>query len=1488
MTALYDLYNSTGGQNWEWNGAGAEWTFTPTANPCQDLWQGVVCALPSPYTTSYVHQIALSQTNLVGTLPDSVGNFTYMATLSLPYNSINGTIPASIERLTRLTNLALHHNELSGTIPDAFTRMEFMSSLDLSYNFLNGTVPPTVYSCHEMYSLTLSENFLHGTIPADIGETFFDLSSLSLCCNAFSGSIPFTLSWIKNLRYVELYENQLTGTLVPELSHLGQLKELSVRQNFLHGTIPASYGNLTNLRTLYLNTNNFTGTIPATLGNITLLQYLILDQNGLNGTIPATLGALTQLQMLSFSRNHLTGSLPDVLCGLPLLTSLDVGYNNLTGTLPQDLGNLTALTNLVLHTNRLSGTLPESFGRLTALEVLQAETNRFISPLPASMSGMTSLYDLEIYENRFTGPFPMVLCELSGLRILALETNGFTGPLPACVGQLTRLYNLALYSNAWSGTLPPEWGNLHSMLILSAQFCGNITGPIPDSYSDMQSLAYLTLGGNRLNGTIPSFLGSLSQLQYLGLGRNKFTGSIPPELGDAPRLMAVDIGSNRLTGTIPTSLGDMPSVLYLSVGNNFLIGTIPGNLGSLTNLRTLNLGPNRLTGSIPAELGELMSVAYLGLNDNDLTGSLPPALFDTMYGLSILSLYNNDLSGTLPSALSRLSVLNTLSLQHNRFSGTLDGLFDPTTQYFLQTIELTSNEFSGTLPAEVFQLPSLQTFVAIGNCFVGTLPAAICQAQLAQTLELDALHSAGTCQTKLFHGLGTYITPDAVHGTIPSCVFSLPYLHTLHLSSNALSGSLPSDVTMPGELYDLDLSHNQLTGSIPVAIQYRQWYSLDLSNNRLSGTLSPHFLPVFSQALAMNLKFNRLSGKIPGTLVDAAIVDILTSNVFSCKSDHSDLPANDPYVDIYQCASDTTDTPYYAWLACAALATVVLGAVYVVQDRAGAKEWVTQQLGLCRTWLALSDPTARSHLSYISSVFTAFCWTGGWIALYCVLILAPVYCILTAYYGTHTYEYIWSVSAVLKAGTVALSLQFALYYLLLCLFVVVYVRQLGALDASHLTDRTASQASEARAATDATQWSNYEPALYCTVYVVINFAVVGVVNAYYVFLKLNSAPSFQLTISAFKVVWNGYCSPALSRYFLRPRTQHSSLELFVALTNTIAIPVLAMAFVSPDCFYHAFVQEDAVSIASTVDVCLARQANGHCVADGPATDVASFRPPFVYNYQCTYSFAEFYVPAFVYVCLFNVFGTPLLEVGLSWLHHRASPGTRWFAVIDRITPRIHKATTESAAPVQRSNPLRPYFDATQFSIAQLTYICLLLTFGAVFPPLAASIALTMVCTIAETRLKVGRFLTSAKERGHTGYGAIVEQECAGVASLLTLQRALWMIFAFAAVFLGLFMFDTIGTSRGFQHAYWVLFAFPAATVGIYAVYVAVVRWRPDLLSSSGSAGADNTGTSSAPAGEGKTRLQSGSTTVRTFSAMQAPASSATTEEMTFNVLLNEL
>ena len=467
------------------------------------------------------------------------------------------------------------------------------------------------------------------------------------------------------------------------------------------------------------------------------------------------------------SSQHFNESFPSAELGeMKRLGFLDVGQNNLSGVLNSSFFlPLVHLKKLDLSFNQIQGTIPAEIGGLRFLETLSAGANQ--------LSGRLDF-----------------LTELQHLRVVDLRNNYFSGVLPSAgLARLSKLEFFQLQNNNLTGSIPEELGNIVSLNVLDLGL-NNMSGTIPPSFSALVNLRFLSLAGNALKGIIPDVITKLTRLRALYLDKNKWSGPLPIGLGALRNLQSLDLSFGNLNGTIPASIFDLKRLDALRLGGNKLQGHI-GNerISRLTALQTLVLGPNRLNGTIPAEgLSALAQLEVLILENNSL--SMPPAGINgmtTLVHLRELRLSFNKLNGSLPGSIMKLGALDTLALDGNAFSGTIDpGLCASLTR--LTVLNLCCNAFEGPIPSSIGDLSSLQKL----NLGANRLAGGISEARFGRltTLELLALNS------------------NQLNGTIPAAIGNLTRLSFLDLHGNRLSGAVPESLSALTKLEHLDLSGN--------------------------------------------------------------------------------------------------------------------------------------------------------------------------------------------------------------------------------------------------------------------------------------------------------------------------------------------------------------------------------------------------------------------------------------------------------------------------------------------------------------------------------------------------------------------------------------------------------------------------------------------------------------------------------------------------------
>lgn len=885
----------------------------------------------------------------------------------------------------------------------------------------------------------------------------------------------------------------------------------------------------------------------------------------------------------------------------------------------------------------------------------------------------------------------------------------------------------------------------------------------------------------------------------LSIGENHLSGLVPSIFHDFPLLQDLSLGTNLLSGAPATFLGQLPALLFLYLDNNLFTGTIPTVITDNNHLQDLVIYGNHLTGTIAASVGEMVNITDLDLSLNYLTGSIPK--------------------------LTKLIHIEGCLLRFNKLSGNVNGLFDPFTQTQLNTLQINNNQLTGIIPPEFFALRRLNTLVATNNCFQGTLPDNICDAASLLSLILDGMSSAAACRRELFPGmLQSYVTTLSVKGTVPACLFQLPNLTTLHLSGNGFYGTLPDIDFFGAALVDVALSYNALTGTIPKALQERKWYSLDLSFNLLRGTLSedihtkpiynlPHFNYTFKFLKpSFSLENNFLSGKIPTQLHDLPSISILGTNLFDCDLLGSQLPQSDNDRSTYQCGSTAFDTPYYVFIGLCVVVFVVTAAV-TGQQRQRLCTSVVQNVEVIMHHIAqCSDKLGR---------LDNLCKVAAWCTAYAVLLLLPVYVVFQPYYGVMRYQYAWSVSAAfLSSSTAADALMFL--WLFLLGFFLYFVERYG-VSKSRTIERSAAIRLEELTRIG---YTSYQENKVFAMYTTVNVVVVLSANVLYVYVTIYESSSVlflvRILMSIFKLFWNNICAPRLLFYiceWILPDSGSQAdklvtLQLTIALVNTIVIPCLVVAGISSDCFYNLFVAAPAVASNYASQVCQVGNVEDQCLEYLQYPGTTTFDPPFTYKYQCSWSLVIYYAPPFVYMCIVSIFVVPAALLVAVRLRAYATKGTYLYSVIDSCIPTIMQSFSGDDAS-QHVTKRTSFCRGPRAVMMLLTLTGLVLTFGVVFPPLAAAFMATMIAATLFDKYKVGKFRAAALELGLTQLLQVLDQDCLDLDIVPVHESAIWMLVTLSCWFYSLFLFDILGSVVGFQRAFWVLIVFPLLPLCFY-------------------------------------------------------------------------
>lgn len=1381
--SLHELYNSTNGDAWSYplpynNYNGYPWNFTTydLTSPCSKShpWQGLNCS-----SQCDILRMILFNLNMVGTLPNSIGNFPKLQVFILENSYfLKGTLPDSITKLTNLNTLQFSLSSMTGSIPDNIGQLTKLTTLEINSMGQTGSIPSSLWNLTQLTYLSLSANQLTGRLPKDMAR-LSRLVTLDLIDNLFSGTVPSFFIEMKSLQNIYLSSNRFTHTL-PNIpwNTMKNLTSLELSSNKLVGTIPPSIWLCSSLQFFSISSNKFNGSLPQSYPFFTSISEFEINNNEFTGTIPDGLGQLTTLQILDLAANKLYGTIPTSFINLSLLESLYLNSNALRGEVPEGIYSLQTLQSFNLNNNFFNGTIPSSICTNSYLSYFNIENNSFSGSIPSCMFyDCSQLMAFIVAGNYLEGGLPHRTNQswtTTYLNTITATNNSFDGSIPADVFTLEFLTTIHLDNNKFSGSIPPIVAPMYNSLTLLSLANNRLTGTIPDKLVHFMDIQTLDLNDNFFDGSLYSVVSQWIYLITIDCSRNLFTGRFPA-FSTFIILNNVYLYNNYFTGNILFSGSQQTTVLNMILDHNHFTGNL-SRVEVLTHMVQCSIMNNFVSGTLPTFNSRLLKYVYVG--DNLMTGSI---------GKSLLS----------------LPFLSALQLQNNALTGSLDNAFSLQVQNKTSVIDLSNNFFTGSIPLMFFQFPQLSYFAAVTNCLSASIPSAICNLnQTLNTLALDGMHTASRCQHRIFptaasssSEIETYTLPSQViEGSLPSCLFTaMTNLTTLHLSGNGIKGKLPDNFDfIVASLKELSLSHNLFTGTIPLAFQTHNWDILDLSFNRFTGVLESTFSSSFDQAnTTLKLNLNRLSGSIPSSLLHVQDIQILTGNMFSCNQQRSDLPSQDHDSTSYGCGSDAVNTSMMVYGSGLALIITMMW-LYM--------RWIRRMSFLSLLYsitLHYSSPEEVQSYPNILKFNTFLHNLRVWMlfmTLFMTMLLF-IYLALSAYYSTYTYAYAWQISVAYLSGIAPALILFFCYVILFALMFisdrnVFAIRNLKVTSTVATTENRISNASHednyrARtrsqfASLDMDSYSkdgegkngegkqNFCSKFHCDVFTtrlilecMINIIIVVVINAVYIYFYISQISIEQRTVltismSVFKESWRQFLTlqmkwkidylsqlqapVASAATWIKdsttsPTTKQSTtnwkpytifmLFTFLCLFNNIISPLLATTFINPNCFYYAIIAQDPITSTSTVPFCFSTTNNTYvpCANTAELTLSTTYDPAFSYNFLCSSSLLSTFANVWMYLFLYNGLLFPIIKLALIKFIQSQDRVKRSSDLLDRIKQflpltYLDKTTLLSVLEKEENISDLIVFSPRKFVLILVTNIAVFLCFGMIFPPIA--------------------------------------------------------------------------------------------------------------------------------------------------------------------------
>ncbi|RHN58975.1 putative leucine-rich repeat-containing, plant-type, leucine-rich repeat domain, L [Medicago truncatula] len=683
-------------------------------------------------TTKNLKHLDLSHANFKGNLLDNLGNLSLLESLDLSDNSfyvnnlkwLHGLSSLKILDLSGVVlsrcqndwfhdiRVILHSLDtlrLSGcqlhklpTSPPPEMNFDSLVTLDLSGNNFNMTIPDWLFeNCHHLQNLNLSNNNLQGQISYSI-ERVTTLAILDLSKNSLNGLIPNFFDKLVNLVALDLSYNMLSGSIP---STLGQdhgqnsLKELRLSINQLNGSLERSIYQLSNLVVLNLAVNNMEGIISDVhLANFSNLKVLDLSFNHVTLNMSKNWVPPFQLETIGLANCHLGPQFPKWIQTQKNFSHIDISNAGVSDYVPNwfwDLSPNVEYMNLSSNELRRCG---QDFSQKFKLKTLDLSNNSFSCPLPRLPP---NLRNLDLSSNLFYGTISHVceiLCFNNSLENLDLSFNNLSGVIPNCWTNGTNMIILNLAMNNFIGSIPDSFGSLKNLHML-IMYNNNLSGKIPETLKNCQVLTLLNLKSNRLRGPIPYWIGTDIQiLMVLILGNNSFDENIPKTLCQLKSLHILDLSENQLTGAIPRcvflaltteeSINEKSYMEFMTIEESLPIYLSRTKHPLLIPWKGVNVFFNE--GRLFFEI-----LKMIDLSSNFLTHEIPVEI-GKLVELSALNLSRNQLLGSIPSSIGELESLNVLDLSRNNLSCEI-----PTSMANidrLSWLDLSYNALSGKIP----------------------------------------------------------------------------------------------------------------------------------------------------------------------------------------------------------------------------------------------------------------------------------------------------------------------------------------------------------------------------------------------------------------------------------------------------------------------------------------------------------------------------------------------------------------------------------------------------------------------------------------------------------------------------------------------------------------------------------------------------------------------------------------------------------------------
>lgn len=387
----------------------------------------------------------------------------------------------------------------------------------------------------------------------------------------------------------------------------------------------------------------------------------------------------------------------------------------------------------------------------------------------------------------------------------------------------------------------------------------------------------------------------------------------------------------------------------------------------------------------------------------------------------------------------------------------------------------------------------------------------------------------------------------------------------------------------------------------------------------------------------------------------------------------------------------------------------------------------------------------------------------------CLLFVVFLTALGSRFFGIYTESYAWTLSSTLVAGSAPAWL---LVVLLGCVFCVtgILVRNFVRSSGERLEELGLGMMRRGRLA---------------LIFLVNGLAMLLLDGAYiYVVMTSNAGVTLAMEIATavLKLMWNEvvlwYFIPLSTKVIELSKTRtsstlsisshdnrlpslhsiHSSIQRtirshqydeyevralgLIVTANSIIIPAIAIACLSSSCYYRALFAAEPVTATTFIPDCalyLSSPNGQKCANFVLTTTDTTYDPPFFYDYECSSTIVNSYCAVFVFTCL-SMMASCAMDLLGHYLHCTLPVEHRWRWVLKWWSTRVRIPLNANCTPPSGTHLL----GLNSLVLRFCSLLCIALTCGLVFPPLALIVFITVVCITYSEQFFAGRLIEAAE------------------------------------------------------------------------------------------------------------------------------------------------